>query len=350
VTDWAPTPISTSFGAEEIGWQALGPSIACATLATIVVASRWYTRYRLARCIGVDDVIILFSMMLAWCMCAIVGVERNEGLGVYKGNRDIDAQHLAKLVIINNNLWAVAVNVTKASILAQYLRLFSSRSTRFVCYFLLVLLIPVLCWSVFAGTFLCTPVAKLWKPHLPGHCMNPRQYWLSAAAINIGMDFTVLLLPLPAITQLRLPRKQKLCLILMFLLGFFVCVVSVVRLAVVNFLESSGRLVESGIQAVIWSVVEVNIGIICASLIALKPLLLHFCPRLLNDTSVPSHCLRLPEMQTMTDEDATSGFCTNTSSPIMPLAPCLQAARGKDHQPSMTQRAGGSAILPAVLC
>ena len=120
---------------------------------------------------------------------------------------------------------------------------FSSRSTRFVCYFLLVLLIPVLCWSVFAGTFLCTPVAKLWKPHLPGHCMNPRQYWLSAAAINIGMDFTVLLLPLPAITQLRLPRKQKLCLILMFLLGFFVCVVSVVRLAVVNFLESSGRLV-----------------------------------------------------------------------------------------------------------
>jgi hypothetical protein len=176
-------------------------------------------------------------------MCAIIGVERKDGLGVYKGNRAINAQHLAKLVIINNNLWAVAVNVTKASILAQYLRLFSSRSTRFVCYFLLVLLIPVLCWSVFAGTFLCTPVAKLWKPQLPGHCMNARQYWLSAAAINIGMDFTVLLLPLPAITQLRLPRKQKICLILMFLLGFFVCVVSVVRIAVVDYLEGSGRLV-----------------------------------------------------------------------------------------------------------
>jgi len=176
-------------------------------------------------------------------MCAVVGAEMHEGLGVYKGNRPVDAQHLAKLVIINNNLWAVAVNITKASILAQYLRLFSSRSTRFFCYFLLVLLIPVVCWSVFAGTFLCTPVVKLWKPHLPGRCMDPRQYWLSAAAINIGMDFAVLLFPLPAITQLRLPRKQKICLTLMFLLGFFVCVVSVVRLAVVNFLESTGRLV-----------------------------------------------------------------------------------------------------------
>lgn len=63
VTDWAPTPISTSFGAEEIGWQALGPAIAGTSLATAVVALRWYTRCRLARCVGGDDVIILFSMV-----------------------------------------------------------------------------------------------------------------------------------------------------------------------------------------------------------------------------------------------------------------------------------------------
>lgn len=176
-------------------------------------------------------------------MCAIIGAEFNEGLGVYQGGRPVDAQHLAKLVIINNNLWAVAVNVTKASILAQYLRIFSSRITRFCCYALLLLLIPAVCWSVFAGTFLCRPIAKLWKPQLPGECMDPRRYWLSAAGVNIGNDFAVLILPLPAITQLRLPRKQKMCLILMFLLGFFVCVVSIVRLVTVHYLERSGRLV-----------------------------------------------------------------------------------------------------------
>jgi hypothetical protein len=176
-------------------------------------------------------------------MCGIIGAELHEGLGVYQGGRPIDLQHLAILVIINNNLWAIAVNVTKASIIAQYLRIFSSRLTRLCCYALLVLLIPAVCWSVFAGTFLCTPVAKLWKPHLSGECMDPRKYWLSAAGINIGIDFTVLLLPLPAITQLRLPRKQKICLVLMFLLGFFVCVVSIVRLVTVFLLERSGKLV-----------------------------------------------------------------------------------------------------------
>ena len=46
-------------------------------------------------------------------MCAIIGAELNEGLGVYQGGRTIDAQHLAKLVIINNNLWAVAVGSIK---------------------------------------------------------------------------------------------------------------------------------------------------------------------------------------------------------------------------------------------
>jgi len=182
-------------------------------------------------------------------MCAIIGAELNEGLGVYQGGRTIDAQHLAKLVIINNNLWAVAVNVTKASIVAQYLRIFSSRITRFCCYTLLVSLVPAVCWSVFGGTFLCTPVSKLWKPQLAGKCMDPRTYWLSAAGINIGIDFAVLILPLPAITQLRLPCKQKICMVLMFLLGFFVCVVSVVRLATVYLLESRGRLVGEYLHA-----------------------------------------------------------------------------------------------------
>jgi hypothetical protein len=57
-------------------------------------------------------------------------------------------------------------------------------------------------------------------------------------------------------------------------------------------------------------------------------------------------------MQTMTDEDATSGFCTNTSSPISPIAPSLQAARDKvhrHHQSAMSEQPGVLAILPPAL-
>lgn len=51
------------FGARDIGWQALGPAIACAILSTAVVGLRWYTRARLVRCLGWDDYVILLSLV-----------------------------------------------------------------------------------------------------------------------------------------------------------------------------------------------------------------------------------------------------------------------------------------------
>jgi len=56
-------PEDAHFGAARIGWQALGPTIAITTLATCVVVLRWYTRFRIVRCAGVDDFVIFLSMV-----------------------------------------------------------------------------------------------------------------------------------------------------------------------------------------------------------------------------------------------------------------------------------------------
>ena len=47
----------------DIGWQALGPAIACTALASLVVATRWYARLHLVRCVGWDDYVILLSLV-----------------------------------------------------------------------------------------------------------------------------------------------------------------------------------------------------------------------------------------------------------------------------------------------
>ena len=54
------------FGANDIGWQAFGPAIACTLLATAVVGARWFTRHRLAQCVGMDDYVILLSLVRAF--------------------------------------------------------------------------------------------------------------------------------------------------------------------------------------------------------------------------------------------------------------------------------------------
>lgn len=61
--DTATAPEDAHFGADDIGWQALAPALSCSILATLIVAARWYSRCRLARCVGTDDYVILLSLV-----------------------------------------------------------------------------------------------------------------------------------------------------------------------------------------------------------------------------------------------------------------------------------------------
>lgn len=61
------SPTAAHFGAGDIGWCALGPAVAFCALATGVVVARWYARCRLVRCVGVDDYVILLSLVCGFC-------------------------------------------------------------------------------------------------------------------------------------------------------------------------------------------------------------------------------------------------------------------------------------------
>ncbi|KAK5111332.1 hypothetical protein LTR62_005172 [Meristemomyces frigidus] len=281
------------FDGRDLGWQALGPTIALVLLSTCVVILRWYTRARMLRCTGWDDYVILLSLMLAWVMLAIIATAIDAGMGTVQETA-LEAATVTRLVVANNDVWAILVNVTKASILMQYLRVFSGKRTCVLCYILLAASLPVVLWAVLGGTLLCTPVAKLWNPDLPGHCLSAHKYWTSVAAIDIIMDFLVLCVPIPAVFNLHLPSKQKISLVIVFLLGFFVCGADIARLTSVLVTTADGDLVLAGVWAVIWSVVVANVGIICASLLALRPLLDLWLPGLMHDEQPPRHSMRLP--------------------------------------------------------
>ena len=178
---------------------------------------------------------------------------------------------------------------------------------------LLLALVPAASWAIFAGIFLCSPTAKLWDPDISGHCMSAKDYWLSVAGIDIGLDFLVLLLPLPSISGLHLPRKQKAGLILVFSLGFFVCLVSVARLLTVLISSDNGHYIKSGIWAIIWSAVEANVGIMCASLLSLKPLAARLFPCLNDETKPPRHSMHIDRVRAIT--------FVNTRSISIPATP-----------------------------
>lgn len=191
-----------------------------------------------------------------------------------------------------------ALMATKTSILVFYLTL--SKNQQVFRWFTLATLVVVNA-AGFALTLLnivqCHPIGAVFKDPVPSSatCTDIVTLYLSSAPVNIITDLAILFLPMPILTGMRLPRKQKIILIITFSFGVFVAVVDVVRIA---YLQSASlaRLQQVGSRVVeendfswyaslsfMWSAVEVHVGIICACVPGLKPLVSRILPSLLTD-------------------------------------------------------------------
>ena len=150
----------------------------------------------------------------------------------------------------------------------------------------------------FLNIFQCRPVGAAFDdPVSPAStCIDIVTLYLSSAPVNIVTDLALLFLPIPILTGMRLPRNEKIILLITFSFGGFVAVVDVVRIA---YLESAAlaRLRDTGGSSAsnaqydyswiaslsfMWSAVEVHVGIICACVPGVKPLVAQLFPALLG--------------------------------------------------------------------
>lgn len=189
----------------------------------------------------------------------------------------------------------------KTSVLVFYLRL--SKNTQKVLRLAswAILVIVNLAGTVLTllNIFQCKPVEAAFNSN-SGQCIPLLTEFICAAPVNIVTDLAILTLPLPVLTSMRLPPRQKIILVITFALGIFVTVVDVVRIyylqKAINDAPSTTPL--SGTDpafggspefswnaslALLWSAVEVNVGIACACIPTLKPLIIRILPAMLVD-------------------------------------------------------------------
>ena len=72
---------------------------------------------------------------------------------------------------------------------------------------------------LFVFSFSCHPVAYFWNASLDGKCIRTLPLWYTMSGFQLGTDFACFGLPIPVIVKLQLPRKQKISLIFVFILG-----------------------------------------------------------------------------------------------------------------------------------
>lgn len=100
----------------------------------------------------------------------------------------------------------------------------------------------------------------------PHRCLdvNMLTYW--SAGMSIAQDIAILILPLPVVATLNLPRRTKLGACFMFSLGVFVLVASCARLRAIHAFGDSPNPTWDYSDAVIWTGLEVAVSIVVASL------------------------------------------------------------------------------------
>ncbi|KAF2024122.1 hypothetical protein EK21DRAFT_118088 [Setomelanomma holmii] len=269
-----------------IGLDALVPAVNFTFFALCIVCLRWYSRSMSRTDFRTEDYLITLALVLSIGITGIIGGEfyldhRNHGINE---GRLLVLASVLKFVFAQSIMYHLAINLVKASFALQYLRLFSLVPAIVrACYMLLLLVLGATAWGVFGVVFLCKPVHTYWDITASGKCINAEDHFFSTSIIGIVLDWAVCMLPIPVVGRLKLPHRQRMGLLFVFGLGGLVCIVSILRLILVHHYAHKGEVTKSGQFALIWSTVELNVSIICASLLVMKPLFARFLPAIMTD-------------------------------------------------------------------
>ena len=130
-------------------------------------------------------------------------------------------------------VYITALALTKVSILFFYLKVFPARGFRYCVYALIAANITYAVTFDFLLAFQCNPIRGAWLTWdgtFHAKCISINLLGWSAAAINIVLDLSVIILPLPELFRLSMSLRKKVQIIMMFAVGFFVTFVSIIRL------------------------------------------------------------------------------------------------------------------------
>lgn len=122
----------------------------------------------------------------------------------------------------------------KSSILVFYLTLTRNQKVFRWANYITLAVVNIAGFSLtMVFVFQCRPVSAAFHSTVPpgAQCIDIVTLYLSSAPVNIITDLSILFLPIPILTQMRLPYKQKMILVITFSFGFFVAVVDVIRVA-----------------------------------------------------------------------------------------------------------------------
>ncbi|OCL12389.1 hypothetical protein AOQ84DRAFT_155692 [Glonium stellatum] len=231
---------------------------------------------------GLDDWAIIVAMLPVLPLTGLSVVLANEGLGKDMWTVPFDKiTHILHIYYFDESFYLSSLALTKISILLFYLRIFPDRGFRRSVYFTMACCAAYIIAFIPITVFQCRPINLAWKRwdgEHKGNCINLNAEGWTASGFNIALDIATIVLPLRPLSKLALSRRKKIGIMFMFTLGFFVTVISMLRLKWMIQFANTQNVTWDYVPIGYWSTIEVHVGIICACLPALRALQFRIFP------------------------------------------------------------------------
>lgn len=138
--------------------------------------------------------------------------------------------------------YCVSLGLSKTSICVIYVTIFTYDWAKKCSWAMLIFVVVHNLWALGTTLTFCIPLQSVWDPRVkasychsesiwwvntryehPHHSPSPqRVVWKLTACSSLGVftDFLIFLLPIPMIMPLKLPRRQKIAVTVVFAIGF----------------------------------------------------------------------------------------------------------------------------------
>ncbi|KAH7034021.1 hypothetical protein B0J12DRAFT_679791 [Macrophomina phaseolina] len=236
--------------------------------SALFVTLRLYTTGFVTRTVGIDDYAIIISWFSACVASSVNSLLTRYGLGRHLWDVPFSTYNpnFLKYAVIWRTFYYLSLMLSKLSILVLYSRYLPEKLSKAITTTIVVVILYSLI-ALFQWLFACQPIEKYWDLRIiSGSCVDLGKFNVFIGLMNTATDVVILLLPIGMLRKVRLPRQEKIGVVLGLMTGGFVLGVSVIRLKTTFDSAAGLDLTWDWVRNGIWWIIEMHTAIVCACL------------------------------------------------------------------------------------
>ncbi|CAG8075279.1 unnamed protein product [Penicillium nalgiovense] len=250
-------------------------------LTTVMVIARVYIRLKLLRNFGMDDYLIVASMILGLAYCAISTVGVGVGFGKHAMYLTTDNLEMAILLNIVSFLFGIlSFTLPKIAVTSMLTRILNPKPMHKTILWVMVgtaTIVSIICIIILFT--MCDPAEALWKPRLVAagaKCKSTTiliNYAIFTGAMSAVVDLSLAIYPTTILLKLQMSLRKRIALCAALGLGSIASAMAIVKCTQLHGLADKSDYTYGTADLVMWTNIEADVVVIASCIPTLQPLL-----------------------------------------------------------------------------